>query len=242
MGGTGLLIYGDLSPERLRPQPQPRTWLDRLLGRTREIAPRVAPFGENRELVGVDAAELEPLLVRFRDFLGREIPTPHSASTQIFEYLGIEGIPSLYLRGEREQGAEPDWYVQVGFSGCSGMAEVSAAVAAHWAEAWVRRELPELERAILGPFGFKPRAGQRFESLDRFLPVEELGYLRWLSEEERDEDGVPFEADYAVHESVEDTPARLAAGSAQYAGLMADGRCRCQLCAPDFRPLGGGSS
>jgi hypothetical protein len=72
---------------------------------------------------------LEPLAARFRAFLAREIPTPHDASTQTLDYLDIKGIPSLYLRGEREKGGEPEWYVQLGFSGCAGMAEVSAAAA-----------------------------------------------------------------------------------------------------------------
>jgi hypothetical protein len=53
---------------------------------------------------------------------------------------------------------------------------------------------------------------------------------------------VVFEVDYAVTEAIEDTPARLADASARHAGLMADGRCQCQLCAPEFRPLPGGSA
>jgi hypothetical protein len=241
MGGTALLIYGTLSPDRLRARPLQRTWLDRLMGRTREKGPRVVTFGRDRELIEVEAAELAPLIARFRAFLAREIPTPHEASTQIFEYLDMDRIPSLYLRGEREQGGEPEWYVQLGFSGCSGMAEVSAAVAEHWAAAWASRELPELEREVLAPFGFSARPGQRFENPGRFLPVEELGYLGWLAEADRDEDGAAFEVDYAVEEAIEGTPARVAEAGARYAGLMGDGGCRCQLCAPDVQPLAIGS-
>ncbi|HYC31865.1 MAG TPA: hypothetical protein VEB59_06210, partial [Gemmatimonadales bacterium] len=216
MGGTALLIYGSLSPERLRPRPLPRTWLDRLLRRTRERGPRVRPMG-SREMVVVDAADLAPLAARFRAFLEREMPEPHEASKQILEYLDMDRIPNLYLRGERERGGEPDWYVQVSFSGCAGMAEVSAAVAEHWAAAWARRELPQLEREILGPFGFTPRAGQRFEAPGGFLPVEELGYLQWVPEEDREDRAEVFEADHAVHESIEDTPARLTDASRRYA-------------------------
>jgi hypothetical protein len=237
MGGTALLIYGHLSADRLRPRPLPRNWLDRLLGRTRERSPRTVTMGHNRELLEVDAAELEPLVARFREFLAREIPVPHSASAQTLEYLDIKGIPSLYLRAESEGGGEPEWYTQVTFSGCAGMAEISALVAAHWAEAWARRELPALEREILTPFGFTPRKEQRFESTDRFLPMEELGYLHWLPEEDREEDEVLFEVDHAVIEAIEGTPDRLTAVSDQYAKLMTDGRCRCQLCAPEFEPL-----
>ena len=236
MGGTALLIYGTLSPDRLRPRPLPRTWLDRLFGRTREAGPRLRSTG-NREMMEVDAADLAPLAPRFRAFLAREIPEPHEASKQILEYLESDRTPSLYVRGERERGGEPEWYVQVGFSGGSGLVEVSAAVAEHWAAAWVRRELPQLEREILGPFGFTPRAGQEFDGPGGFLPVEELGYLQWVPEQDREEEGVIFEADYGTHEGIEDTPARLADASRRYANLMKDGACRCQLCAPGFEPL-----
>jgi hypothetical protein len=52
----------------------------------------------------------------------------------------MDGIPSLYCWGEREAGSDTRSYVQLGFSGCAGMAEVSATVAGHWAAAWIREE------------------------------------------------------------------------------------------------------
>ena len=90
----------------------------------------------------MDASELQPLIARFRKFLAGRMPEPNEASSDTLTYLAIDGIPSLYLRGEREAGKEPVWYTQFGFSGCAGMAEVSAAVAFHWAAAWVREALP----------------------------------------------------------------------------------------------------
>ena len=79
--------------------------------------------------------------------------------------------------------------------------------------------------------------GQDLGWEDRFLPVAELGYLRYLPADEREENGPVFEVDYAVVEGREDVDQRLADASARYGSLMADGRCRCQLCAPSFAPL-----
>lgn len=237
MGGTALLIYGTLTPERLGPQPAPRTLFDRLLGRTRQVAPTVTPRGRGAELIQLDAAELEPLIPGFRAYLARKLAQPNEASRQTLGYLAIKRIPSLYLRGEREAGGAPEWYAQVGFSGCAGMAEVSAQVACHWAAAWVRDELPALERDIFVPFGFTPTPGQAFGWSDRFLPVAELGYLRYVPADEREEGGGVFEADCVVEEAVEDFGDRLAAANARHAALMADGRCRCQLCDPEFELL-----
>ena len=185
----------------------------------------------------MDASELQPLIARFRKFLAGRMPEPNEASSDTLTYLAIDGIPSLYLRGEREAGKEPVWYTQFGFSGCAGMAEVSAAVSFHWAAAWVREELPALERDIFQPFGFAPTPGQDLGWEDRFLPVAELGYLRYLPADEREENGPVFEVDYAVVEGREDVDQRLADASARHGSLMADGRCRCQLCAPSFAPL-----
>ncbi|MGH7515891.1 MAG: hypothetical protein ACREOC_00260 [Gemmatimonadales bacterium] len=237
MGGTGLLIYGTLAPERLVPRPLPRTLFDRLLGRTRHVAPKVTPHGGGAERIQLDAAELGPLIPRFRDFLARKLSRPNEASHQVLEYLELKNIPSLYLRGEREPGQEPEWYTQLGFSGCAGMAEVSALVACHWAAAWVQDELPAVGRDIFTPFGFAPTPGQTFAESDLFLPVAELGYLRYVPADEREEDGLVFEVDYALQEAVEDADQRVADASARHAGLMTDGRCRCQLCAPEFAPL-----
>ena len=94
-----------------------------------------------------------------------------------------------------------------------------------------------MTREILAPYGFTPRPDQTFDDVERFLPVEELGYLRWVPDQERDEGGIVFEVDYAVEDGLEDTPARLAEASARHAALMADGRCRCQICDPGFAPL-----
>jgi len=236
MGGTALVVFGTLSAERREPRLLPRTLLDRLLGRTRTVGPRSIPRGQGAEWLELDATELKPLIERFRGYLARELPTPHTASVQIVEYLEMSRIPSLYLRAEREPDEEAAWYTQLGFSGCAGMAEVSALVGAHWAARWMQAELPILERDILLPFGFTPIPGQQVDAGEVFLPVAELGYLRVVPPEERDDSG-PFEMDHAVRESLEDADDRLAAGQDRYAALMADGRCRCQLCQPEVDPV-----
>jgi hypothetical protein len=236
MGGMAVLVFGSLSAERLEPRPLPRTLFDRMLGRTRTVGPRSTPRGQGAEWLELDATDLKPLIQRFRAYLARELPTPHAASAQIVEYLELSGIPNLYLRAEREPGEEPNWYTQMAFSGCAGMAEVSALVGAHWAARWMQEELPIIEREIFLPFGFTPTPGQQLDPGEVFLPVAELGYLRLVPPEERDESG-PFEVDHAVRESLEDTDERLAAGQDRYAAVMADGRCRCQLCQPAFDPV-----
>jgi hypothetical protein len=204
-----------------------------MLGRTRQVAPRVVPLGSGGELIDLDATELKPLIPRFHAFLSRRLPEPNTASAQTLEYLGIRDIPRLYLRGNREAGKAAEWFTQVGFSGCAGMAEVSALVACHWAAAWAQEEMPVLEREIFGPFGFTPTPDQSFGLADeRFLPVAELGYLRYVPADEREAGGLVFEVDHAVVEAIENAEERLADASARHGSLMADSRCRCQLCAP----------
>ncbi len=59
---------------------------------------------------------------------------------------------------------------------------------------------------------------------------------RWR-DDRREEDGLAFEVDHAVQEAVEDVDERMAQANARHAALMTDGRCRCQLCAPELAPL-----
>lgn len=103
--------------------------------------------------------------------------------------------------------------------------------------AWARDEMPALGREIFAPFGFTPTPGQQLGWGDRFLPVAELGYLRYVPADERGGDDLAFEADHAVQEAVEHADERVAEASARHGGLMADGRCRCQLCAPELESL-----
>jgi hypothetical protein len=239
MGGTALLIFGTVSPERLAPRPVPRNLLDRLLGRTRRVGPKITPRGQ-LGLSQLDASELAPLIARYRAYLARRLPQPHEATRQVLDYLELGRIPSLYCRGDRDPGDDLRWYIQLGFSGCAGMAEVSATVAYHWAIAWIRQELPVVQREIFDPFGFQADAVQPFEDFDRFLPVAALGYLRYLVPEEREADGGAFEVDYAVVDgAVENAETLLAEAGGRHAGLLADGPCRCQLCEPGFAPLEG---
>jgi hypothetical protein len=117
------------------------------------------------------------------------------------------------------------------------MAEVSALVACHWAAAWIREELPALDRDMFAPFGFTPTPGQTFGWPELFVPVAPFGYLRYVPPEERDDDGLAFEVDDAVMEGDDDAGNRLAKAARRHGAALADGRCRCQLCAPEFAPL-----
>jgi hypothetical protein len=100
-------------------------------------------------------------------------------------------------------------------------------VACHWAAAWIREELPALERDVFAPFGFTPTPGQTFGWPELFVPVAPFGYLRYVPPEERDDDGLAFEVDYAVMEGDDDAGDRLAEAARRHDAALADGRCRC---------------
>src|SRR5688500_5439911 len=137
MAASALLIYGTASEALLQPRPAPRSLLDRLLGRTPTIAPAWFEINRDRRIIDLPCVELQALGGSFRDHVASRFHPKSKATSSVLDYLGI-GVTQVLVRGDASGSNPPEWYVQVTFSGCAGMAEVSAELAAHWAELWYR--------------------------------------------------------------------------------------------------------
>jgi hypothetical protein len=146
----------------------------------------------------------------------------------------------VYLRGERNAGdSATDWYVQIGFRGFAGTAEVTAELECHWAEVWVRDQIEEIAQSVLLPEGFTPTETFDDSKGDPcFLPVGELGYAVFRSDEGLEEEERGFDLDAAIRESYfEDYGDQFVnILHERHASLLSDGKCRCQLCSPAFDP------
>ena len=164
------------------------------------------------------------------------MPEPWNATKAFVEYVDI-GVATL-LRGETDPDELPLWYVQLSFSGCAGMADVSSELAYHWADIWLRNELNQINETILRREGFT--ATGKFEPIDapvRFVPIGTTDFSTYAAATLWNRQ-FEFEIDGGITESLDDDGERLVAAIAQEFGeLMADGKCRCQLRAPDYSPL-----
>ena len=156
MGGTAFLIWGKLSEARLQPTPLERTLLDRIMGRQRFDKPNVTNVGGGRRVIDFPATKYQVLADDFRAFLERKIPVPWPATEEFMNYLE-DGALSIYVRGEQApELSAPDYYIQITFSGCAGMAEVSAELGSHWAEIYYRDTHENIKDQYLNHFGFVP--------------------------------------------------------------------------------------
>jgi hypothetical protein len=241
MGGNAYLIFGSLDQRHLEQRPVRKSFMDRLLGRQRYVKPKEFTMG-NTTIFEVQAKELEPLKNEFLTFLRKAMPTPWGATSGVFEYLDLD-IMTIYMRGDRSAGAKDiNWYLQLTFSGCAGMAQVSSDIAAHWAEIWYKAEKSKIQER-LESFGFHPEEHPRDEGpAPLFFPLPENGYAEYSDEPQEmssneQEYNFHFSFDSAIEEAEPDQGLgllqRLETG---YASLMTDGKCRCQLCSPDFKP------
>lgn len=234
MGGMAYLIYGDLDEARLTP-PSDRSLLDRLLRRKAGV--RISDFGRGEKLWEVPAKELQILRKMFRQFVSDRIPSPWPATQVFLDYLAVD-VSEIYLRGDH--GAEADrpseWYLQFNYSGCAGLAEVSAELATHWTGIWWEEARKTLEDEVLNPFGFRP--SEKKDPSDRaplFFPLPEGGYAgHWpqTADQPQIEYG-GFDVDGAVLEGQEDPEAFLRGLEEALRPLAQEGRCRCQMCMPD---------
>jgi hypothetical protein len=231
MGGYAAIIPGTVAERALQPRPAPPSLLDRILGRRRMRGPV-----ESGGMIELPQEDFRPLAAEFGAFLRRSMPAPWEATQIFLEYLAIPAL-EVHVRGSR---GSPAWTLEFSFSGCAGMAEVSAELGSHWVEIWFQREGPRIQAELLSAPGFEAQA-LTAPAGAVFVPFEGLGYGRRMDEPASpDVEGSRiFEFDYSLTETLEQqgSLASLRALDAKFGGIGADGTCRCQLCSPQLSPL-----
>jgi hypothetical protein len=244
MGGHAYLISGTLDPQlwqnaqQSTSPPPPRSLWRRIAGMAWNDAPpnlpHVTTLPNGDRLLELAADSLPDRLIP--DLLGWikiHLTPPSQASASALEYLS-NIKPTLYVRGlQRTDKANPEFWIQVTFSGCAGQAETSAHLASHWTALWYGAEHERITREHLIPFGFRPHAYDTAQDEPMlFLPVGDLGYAKYMPPDQPSSQPT-LELDQAVIESRPNDPAieRLNESVVVY---MTDCRCRCQLCDPGF--------
>lgn len=244
MGGTAFLIWGKVADLRLEPTPIKRTFMDRLLGRRRFDKPQVMELPDGVRVIDAPADRFGVLQGEFQDFLRRRVPNPWPASKAVLNYFRDVGT-SLYFRGEQAPDrSDPEWYIQLTFTGCAGTAEVTAELAAHWAGIWFREDRERIVDTFLAPLGFMvdlPKTEVDTHSV--FVPVGDLGYGLYVGGSGFEPDpecpgSRLFELDAGLTEMLLEPEEHSALRELDriYEPITSDGRCRCQLCMPEFEP------
>lgn len=239
MGGTSFCISIEPpAPSLIKRALNPRsTFMDKLLSRR----PRSASLED--PVLDIPLPRFQrAILLSYRQFLAKSIPKPWEATTSFFKtYLHLIRDESMYVRGYRYD-KELEWTVQLSFSGCGGMAGVSAIVAEHWAHFWYQRERENIE-ALIRSHGLNPdnRESPVRDETIRLFPVKQWGYASFWPEyagfppEELEEGQSSFELDQACHEGNKERADRVCRFLAErFDLLMKDRRCRCQFCDPHF--------
>lgn len=225
MGGWAFMIHGSFDAQRAAAGAKPPSFFERLRGR-KTAAVSSMDMGKSRLLEFPAHTIQQPLAEDYRAFVRTRLSPPTEASQSVLDYLELDQ-PTIYIRANQSSSdVEPEWYVQLSFTGAAGMTETSARVAAHWADHWYAAR-GEAIRAILAPAGFDAIRGDQLNE-PRFVPAREYGYI----EREAGE----LTADWSVLESHDDPDAVLKMLEQRYRGLLDDGRCHCQMC--ETRPAG----
>ena len=241
MGGSALLIYGRVAEELLKERPRPRSLADRLLGRRPVAKPEWMQVGKSQRMIDLPADAFAPIGKAFREHVATRFQPRWTATESVIGYLDL-GITEVYLRGDREGDGEPEWYVQVSFSGCAGMAEVSSELAAHWADRWFRSEGDRITENLLRPHGFEPNGRtQAIGSGEPFVPMGVAGYAIYHAEPREADPDLPMESRYFdIDFSAVDTLSEDERGDvmqkldAELPPLLPRGPCCCQWCAPEL--------
>jgi len=190
------------------------------------------------------------ILKDMSNYLKGCLPAPWKATAQLFSYM-FKTKQNVYIRGSRESADQPMVYsVQIAFSGCGGLAEVSSDIACHWADLYYRANRNQVHESVLKPFGLMPHHNTSLydgwiETSKLFLPTPDFGYAEFTSDASQSElaarfgvqpDWKRFELDGAEFDVPDPEPAEQLQEWLEANGveLMRDNQCRCQMCSPDF--------
>ena len=169
MGGTATIIKGKVA--------------DHLLQSTTEVE-----LGGGRFMTEAPSKVFAHIPKEFKSFLYRAMPHPWQSTAWFFDYLSLPAL-SLFLRGERAARNEPvDWYIQLSFTGCAGVAGIAAELGNHWLGKWIESEGLKIQETLLAPYGFESDLSQVEAAAGVFIPFEGLGYGQRISDAEVDPD------------------------------------------------------
>lgn len=240
MGGSAILVFGNVDMSLLESRPVKQSVFQKLLGIRKHASLKETRINDQLTIKEIQNHPLHGLRDDFKKYLLRTIPRPHSASKQIISYLNMKTM-TIYLRADKSP-QKTDWYVQFSFSGCAGLAETSAELCTHWIEIWLHEER-DLIFDTFGKNGFQ--AGDQKDSPSGycFIPFEKYGYGRILQKDEIYE-GADYEGsqylsfDQGSLESLADKElSGMKELDRRYQKYITENKCCCQICQPDFAPL-----
>lgn len=243
MGGYFYDICGELAKKRLEPSEERLSFGARLLRRKGTTWPKLHESPNGWKRFEVLATDLEKRIVKdFKDYLDDRIKNPWKSTRAFKSYLEI-GVQRIYVRGEQPPNeAEPKWNVQISFSDCAGNAGVLAELAGHWTSLWYEENRERINNELLIPWGFTSQPRADFPQM-LFFPFDDLGYARYNEQPQgleigEDEVLAHFGPDGSTMEILVEKKNSnwLRDVEAKYSAVMADMKCRCQLCMPDFEP------
>jgi hypothetical protein len=239
MGGSALILVGKLREEIINATPKQKSLFDKLLNRKNNIENRSYSAGNDRTINELPIGGLKHLPDHFTDFINKSISAPNDATKSFLEYLKIRVI-TIHVRSETGKNAiAPDWYIQFSFSGCSGMAEVSAELGTHWATVWYLQNTTEINDKFLEPYGFSSELTVLDESNPIFIPVKSFGYGLLNGEPFEEEMGSKYlQFDQSQLESRNEEDIQNVANLDEtIEKLFLKGTCHCQFCDPMFKEL-----
>jgi hypothetical protein len=236
MGGMLTRLSGQFDESKKIPIPLEKTLLDRILFRQRYEKPIRQKFQDFTYIKIQNTQLSNEITKKFISFLNATISIPSEATKAILDYL-LLGVMSTAITGE-EKNDKTDWFVSFSFSGCAGMAEISAELCCHWVERWFEAKSDELI-PIFKSANFEC-SKINFDNPQNYSFMEvgtrKHGFYSSLFPEE--DGSVTYEVDGSVYETFdgfeeEDFEEKFQSKMrATYGNNKME--CKCQLCSPEF--------
>lgn len=245
MSGYAFVINGIIDEALLEPTTEKQTLLNKLLKKQVIIWPKITELQNGDKFIEIHAKQLESqLIIKFKDYLQTTIKTSWEVTQNMIEgYLSL-CVEDIFIRGtQKKENIKPEGYIEVGFSGCAGVAETSARLASHWFEIWYKKHKLLIDEQYLIPYGFTPNNNiEKCNEQDLFFPLGEITYALYTNDIDSmylGDSDIEVKCNFDIDQSIIEcgtinNKESIEIFNAKLNKIMQNPRCYCQLCTPEL--------
>jgi len=197
---------------------------------------KVGKIIETETHVAIIEPKLETLKKEFLNFIHKKCPEPWSSTEYILSsYLSMRSIPEFIIQEVKNDQANEDWVFAAAFNSCGEASSVSSMVALHWFAAFTIEEHSKIKEILASSHFRMNETIPEPVNQPVFLPLKNDGYVKFHDKSHCENDSCGcenFDFDETVYNQISDET--LHALNTHGVEIMKDGKCKCQICSPDF--------
>ncbi len=200
---------------------------------------RVETLSDGTKVFNYPVDQWDVLKKDFENFLIQHFSSPWEATEYVFREYDFSNGCFLELAGEQlKEQKDINWRLIFNFPTDSGLMDTTANIYVHWIKIWFLNNFPEINMNYLQPAGFIAKGNFSARSdKQQFLPLFNVGYGQYYPKKRNSQARLEVDALFGeTHDENKslEMDVYLEKLVQKFGSILADGKCCCQLCSPEF--------